>query len=108
MAAEIYRHATGNELRRGDWAAAAGFQLRWAVACDEAQARLLSSSGSEIKAFLGRISCCDWQLAVSSYAGPPLAMRRRQAAASRLKLYAPPCGAGSWQPAVKAHLCVHR
>lgn len=38
MAAEIYRHATGNELRRGDWAAAAGFQLRWAVACDEAQA----------------------------------------------------------------------
>jgi hypothetical protein len=34
------RHATGNELRHGDWAAAAGFQLRWAVACEEAQVEM--------------------------------------------------------------------
>ncbi len=37
MAADIYRQAAGNELRRGRWAAAAQIQLRWAVACDEAQ-----------------------------------------------------------------------
>lgn len=33
----VFRHATGNELRRGDWGAAVGFQLRWAVTCNEAQ-----------------------------------------------------------------------
>ena len=32
-AADIFRHATGNELRAQNWGAAAGFELRWRDSC---------------------------------------------------------------------------
>lgn len=49
-AADIYRRATGNELRNSNWAAAAGFQLRWAVACGEAELQT-----SQCRAYLAAV-----------------------------------------------------